>query len=214
EENRIRITNALAHDLKTPLAAISGYSDLIAEDLNADKRDHYNRMIKENVDIMDGALRQMLELCKIENLNVKLNKTEFSLAELTEEVVKRFEANALLKGVNVEIHGDQRITADRTMIKSAVDNLISNAVRHSAERGTVEINITEKSWSVFNRGEGIPEEEIDKIWDPYYKSDHSRSGSEGTGLGLYIVKVVMDIHGYKYSAENIEEGVLFRFTFT
>ncbi|MBR6700529.1 MAG: HAMP domain-containing histidine kinase [Firmicutes bacterium] len=211
EENRIKITNALAHDLKTPLAAISGYSDLIAEDLNADKRDHYSEMIKENVNIMDGALKQMLELSRIESLGIKLNKTEFGLAELTEEVVKRFEVNALLRGVKVEIDGDQLMTADRAMIKSAIDNLISNAVRHSEEKGTIEIRITEKNWSVFNRGKNIPEEEMDKIWDPYYKSDHSRSGSEGTGLGLYIVKNVMDIHGLGYGVENKGDGV--RFTF-
>ncbi|MBR6700531.1 MAG: HAMP domain-containing histidine kinase [Firmicutes bacterium] len=211
EENRIKITNALAHDLKTPLAAISGYSDILEEDLNSEKRDHYFGMIKENVEIMDGALRQMLELSKVESFNVKLNKTEFELAELTEEVMKRFEVNSLLKGVKVEIEGDQLMTADRAMIKSAVDNLISNAVKHSEENGKVEVKITDKIWSVYNKGINIPEEEMGKIWEAYCKSDDARSGSEGTGLGLYIVKTIMDIHGLGYRAENKADGVVFSF---
>ncbi len=210
EQQRRDMTQAIAHDLKTPLAVISGYAENLAENVHTEKRGHYAAGIQENVRRCDRMVRDMLELSRMESGGVKLALEEVSLREITEEMMSRYEDVFFTKGIIWAIDGRAGIKADRELMERVLDNLVSNAAAHTAIGGRVQVKITEKRWSITNTGSPVPDEELPRIWQAYYKLDQSRTGS-GSGLGLSIIRSIMELHGFQYGAENTEAGVCFWF---
>ncbi|SHN78821.1 sensor histidine kinase [Desulfitobacterium chlororespirans] len=210
EQQRRNMTNAIAHDLKTPLAVISGYAENLAENVHTEKREHYAAGIQENVRRCDRMVKDMLELSRMESGGVILALEEVSLREITEEMLSRYEDVFTAKAITLTVDGTAEVRVDRQLMERVLDNLISNAAAHTVVGGTVQVSITEERWSVTNTGFPIPAEELDLIWQAYYKLDQSRTGS-GSGLGLSIVRSIMELHGFQYGAENTEAGVCFWF---
>lgn len=210
EQQRRNMTNAIAHDLKTPLAVISGYAENLAENVHIEKREHYAAGIQENVRRCDRMIKEMLELSRMESGGVKLAIEEVSLGELTEEMRSRYGEVFSAKEITLMVDGTAGIRADKELMERVLDNLVSNAAAHTAVGGTVQVRITEKRWSITNTGSPIPDEELSRIWQAYYKLDQSRTGS-GSGLGLSIVRSILELHGFQYGAENTEAGVYFWF---
>lgn len=193
EQRRTELTNALAHDIKTPLFVISGYAYSLKEDIDSSERDDYLEKIIEQTDVINNMVHKMLNLTKLNSDKMVLNKTEFDIGELTDEILSSYKK--LPGGKTITLHKNKAavITADRELIKTALTNLIDNAVKYSLPESEIAIIIDEKTLSISNKSEHLTRSELKQIWQPYVRKDKSRT-KNGNGLGLSIVKSIFDLH--------------------
>lgn len=207
-----------SHELKTPLSIVKSFAEGLHDDVSPDKQDHYVEVIIEESEKMEVLIKDMLDLAKLENGVIKLRKTSFLISEMIEVLAYKLFCIAKEKNVVIEImpKNEQHILADYEWMERVMQNLLINAVRHSEPDSVIVIRIEldqENGGSVFkieNRGTQIPEEQLDKIWKRFYRTESSRSRmTGGTGLGLAIVQQILNLHGFKYGAENLSDGVLF-----
>ncbi len=205
ENARRDMTNGIAHDLKTPLAVISGYGEMLAENLHADKREHYAKSIVETTKSMDEMVCQMLEVSKLERPKLQLNKEKLSLGALVNEVILEYEPN--LSNIECTVEGDAELLADRALMKRVIENFLSNAVKHRSEGGKIKIDISDRRFSIFNSGAPILEKDLPNLWNAYTKTESQRGG--GSGLGLYLAAQILKKHGFTYGAENKDGGAEF-----
>jgi len=207
-----------SHELKTPLSIVKSFAEGLHDDVSPDKQDHYVEVIIEESEKMEVLIKDMLDLAKLENGAIKLRKTSFLISEMIEVLAYKLFCIAKEKNVVIEIlpKNEQHILADYEWMERVMQNLLINAVRHSEPDSVIVIRIEldqENGGSVFkieNRGTQIPEEQLDKIWKRFYRTESSRSRmTGGTGLGLAIVQQILNLHGFQYGAENLSDGVLF-----
>ena len=206
EQRRRDLTNALAHDIKTPLFVISGYAYSLKEDIVPEERESsLNRIIGQTEQI-NGMVHRMLNLSKLDSYVMTLNRSEFDLNELTEEVLNDF--TVLPDGKRIEaVHsGNSLISADRELIRTVIQNLIDNAVKYSLPDNRITIDVTDQSFRIANPTEPLTKSELKKIWQPYYRQDKSRH-KKGNGLGLSIVKAILDLHKADYNV-SVKDGVI------
>ncbi|WP_042147915.1 HAMP domain-containing sensor histidine kinase [Paucisalibacillus sp. EB02] len=207
-----------SHELKTPLSIVKSFAEGLQDGVSPDKQDHYVEVIIEESDKMEVLIKDMLDLAKLGNGAIKLRKTSFLLSEMIEDLADKLFCIAKEKRVVIEImpKNEQHILADYEWLERVMQNLLINAVRHSEPDSVIVIRIEldqESGDSVFkieNKGTQIPEEQLDKIWRRFYRTESSRSRlTGGTGLGLAIVQQILDLHGFQYGAENMPDGVRF-----
>ncbi|WP_186579378.1 sensor histidine kinase [Aquibacillus kalidii] len=207
-----------SHELKTPLSIVKSFAEGLRDGVSPDKQDHYVEVIIEESDKMEVLIKDMLDLAKLENGVIKLRKTSFLLGEMIEDLADKLFCIAKEKNVIIEImpKNEQPILADYEWMERVMQNLLINAVRHSEPDSVIAIRIEldqENGDSVFiieNKGKQIPEDQLDKIWKRFYRTESSRSRmTGGTGLGLAIVQQILDLHAFRYGAENIPDGVRF-----
>lgn len=213
EKQRQEMTNALAHDLKTPLSIISGYAQNLQENVHTEKREHYTRHIQANVDRMDKIIRGMLEMTKLESNSVQIKFEDISLGEVCESVISRYQQICNERSIITHIEGNEIISADTALIERVIDNFFVNALNNTPDAGIISIRISGEVLEFYNSGSHIPEEKIKEIWKPYKKADISRSNTKGTGLGLAIARTILELHGFSYGVQNRDEGVVFWFKF-
>jgi two-component system, OmpR family, sensor histidine kinase VanS len=211
-----------SHELKTPLSIVKSFAEGLQDGVSPDKQDHYVEVIIEESAKMEGLITDMLDLAKLENGAIKLRKTSFLLSEMIESLADKLFCIAKEKEVAIEImpKNEQHILADYEWLERVMQNLLVNAVRHSDPDSVIVIRIEldqENGDSVFtieNKGTQIPEEQLDKIWRRFYRTESSRSRmTGGTGLGLAIVKQILDLHEFQYGVENVPDGVRFYIRF-
>ncbi|KHL97612.1 histidine kinase [Paenibacillus sp. IHB B 3415] len=209
-----------SHELKTPLSIIKGFAEGLEDGVSAGKQDHYIKVIIEEADKMEFLVKDMLDLAKLESGTIKLRKSSFMLSEMTEKVTDKLIHSLGDKQLNVVIipANERPLYADASWIEQVISNLLTNAIRH-AEHGstiTVAVESQEKSLSfnIHNKGENIPEDQLEQIWERFYRAEASRSRlTGGTGLGLSITKQILDMHGCRYAVINTTDGVCFSVTF-
>lgn len=220
EKMRKEFVAAVSHELKTPISLIGGYAEGLKDGVfQGDESEYYLDVILDESQKMANLVADMLDLSQLESGNFKLSKEEFNIDELINSILKKF--STLIKDKNINLQLDLipriRINADWTRIEQVITNFITNAIRHTEENGFIRVSIERKEDTeviifVENSGAYIPSEEINKIWDNFYKIDKSRTRKMGgTGIGLAIVKNILILHGYKYGVENTEQGVRFYF---
>lgn len=212
EQVRRETTAALAHELKTPLSVLSAAAELLEDNLAPEKQAHYLDVIQMQAQRMDGSVRKMLELSRLETGVQALRREEFPLAALAQE---RLAAALPADGsLHTEFASDSEymVNADRALLARALDALLENAVQHTPEGGCIAIRIANGMLSVANTGDAIPNHALPRLWEAYYQADPSRS-TKGDGLGLSIAKTVFDLHGYTCGAENTDAGPKFWFKF-
>lgn len=212
EQVRRETTAALAHELKTPLSVLSAAAELLEDNLAPEKQAHYLDVIQMQAQRMDGSVRKMLELSRLETGVQALRREEFPLAALAQE---RLAAALPADGsLHTEFASDSEymVNADRALLARALDALLENAVQHTPEGGCITVRIANGMLSVANTGDAIPNHALPRLWEAYYQADPSRS-TKGDGLGLSIAKTVFDLHGYTCGAENTDAGPKFRFKF-
>lgn len=211
ELNRRRLTDAIAHELKTPLALISAYSEGLKANIN-DKKDHYIDIIIDETQKMDQMIVEMLLLSKLENGVVPLHFETVMMKEFILNEMKKYEKLLEDKGIDFAMEEVQpcKIKCDREHMKKVMNNLISNAIYYCTEGGKVIITLSENQIEIFNSGDQIPEEKLTKVWDSFYKVDDSRNKerNNGTGLGLAIVKNILELHELQYGIKNVEGGII------
>lgn len=189
-EYRTKTTEAMAHDLKTPLAAIMAY----AENLEASSEDpskvrEYSKNINEKVSTMDHMIGDILALSRSETGKIDIVKEELSVAEIIKESLSAYPE------MKADLTGDARIETDRKLLKQAIDNLLSNCDRYGDKESPVDITIDPEKLLIINKTDKTYND-ADSLKKPFVKGEDSRGG-KGTGLGLAIADNNLNILGYK-----------------
>ncbi|QLY78938.1 sensor histidine kinase [Clostridium intestinale] len=211
EKYRIETTNALAHDLKTPLSIISGYAENLIENVNTEKKDHYAANIQANVKRMDKIVLGMIELSKLESDSFKIKYEDVSLSEVCDKLINHYAPICDEKQIVINMEGDEVIKADFALMERVINNFFVNALEHTPNGGSINITINEDILEFYNSGSHIPEKDLTEIWKPYKKVDSSRSNTKGTGLGLSISSKILELYNFSYGAKNYDNGVIFWF---
>ncbi len=218
EKSRKNFVANVSHELKTPMTTISGFIDGILDGtIPPHETEHYLNIVSEVVKHLSGLVVSMLNMSKIEAGKVELEFSEFSLDQLLIQVFIGFEKNITDK--NIDIVGIEkldtvRIRADEALIRQVVYNLIDNAVKFTLNDGTIKIDLsTEKhcaKLTIANTGSSIPKDELNSIFDRFYKVDKSRGlDASSFGIGLHIVRSIVEMHGGTIQAVSKEEYTKF-----
>lgn len=223
DEMRKSFISDVSHELKTPIALIQGYSEGLIENVNTDEdsRKYYAEVILDEATKMDKLVKQLLELMKLEYGKMNFNNENFNIIELEKEILRKSEVMIQKENIQVEMDDYEEIIvyADDFYIDQVLTNYITNAIKYSTEVKNVkkikiknEIKNNKVRISIFNTLEGLSDEELLHIWNRFYKIDESRNRADGgTGIGLSIVKAIMNNYGNEYGAKNVEDGVEFYF---
>ena len=222
DEMRKQFISDVSHELKTPIGLIQGYAEGLLENVNEDEesRKFYAEVIIDEANKMDIMVKELLELMKLEYKERQFKDTEFDLTELINEEIRRETINLKDKNINLEFNNDKKnmVYADQEYIEEVVNNYLTNAIKHCEEiNGEKKISIcceerknNKIRITVFNTGKKIPEEYLNKIWGRFYKVDSSRNrDAGGTGIGLALVKAIMNNYENKYGVKNLDDGVEF-----
>ncbi|WP_340008754.1 HAMP domain-containing sensor histidine kinase [Paenibacillus sp. FSL K6-0276] len=210
----------VSHELKTPLTIINGYIKGIKNGVYEQNALKYYDVILDEVDRMTEMIQEMLDISRLESPTYQLTESTFDLWHIFLKVYDKCKAMADEKGLNVrfEIDEEAYVRGDIKRIEQVITNLFVNAVKYTPKHSPININIiyddsTEKyMFKIENENTRISHEEIDRIWDPFYRIEKSRSKEfGGTGLGLAIVRQILDLHYSNYGVHNTENGVVFYF---
>lgn len=215
----------ISHDLRTPLTMIKAYAEMI-RDLSGDnpeKRAKHLKVIIDETDRLSSLVNDILDLSKLQAGVTEINRSVFDLSERLSGVISRFDILKENDGIIIELHADAgiMINADITKLEQVVYNLINNAVTYTGDDNTVIVRLYRKApglmrFEVTDHGDGIAPEYLPYIWDRYYKvsernKTHKRA-KMGSGIGLSIVKNVLEQHGFAYGAEStVGQGSTFWF---
>lgn len=210
----------VSHELKTPLALISGYAEGLKDCVNDDpeSRDYYCDVIIDESAKMTSMVRKLLTLNELEYGRDKIELKRFDLAQLVRNKVEASRILAQGKEAQITYYGPEELHAwgDEFKVEEILTNYISNAINHVEGEKKISVNCEVRGGkvrtSVYNTGRQIPEEDLNRIWDKFFKVDkaHSREYG-GSGVGLSIVKTIMDSFRQKYGVKNHEDGVEFWF---
>lgn len=197
EQKRTDLTNALAHNIKTPLFIISGYAYSLKENIDEDERDSYLEKIIEQTDSVNEKVHKMLELSRLDSCSMTLRRSEFDLGGLCGGIISEYKNLPDGKTISFEKSGENIINADRELIKTAVQNLIDNAAQYSLPNSEIKVELSGKTLKIMNECEGLSKADLKQLWEPYARKDKSRRQT-GNGLGLSIVKSILDLHGAEF----------------
>lgn len=220
DEMRKEFLSHVSHELKTPIALIQGYAEGLKENISDDpeSRDFYCEVIMDEADRMNVMVKKLLALNELEFGTNKINFERFDVIELMRNI--NLSSEILLQQNQVTLHFPYEnpvyVWGDEFLMEEVYSNYLTNAIHYAPEGGNVMITLEEKEdvlrVSVFNEGEMIPEDELDKIWIKFYKVDKARTREYGgSGIGLSIVAATMKLHGRAYGAYNKDNGVVFYF---
>ncbi len=203
----------VSHELKTPMTTIAGFIDGILDGtIPPDKHKYYLKIVSDEVKRLSRLVKSMLDLSRIDSGQMKINPVRFDLTEVTCSALLSFERRIEEKNMTVEGLEDcprMEVNGDFDLLGQVVYNLLDNAVKFTNEGGTLSIHITRRDGRVYftirNSGIGIPANEMPHIFERFYKSDKSRSlDKNGVGLGLYIVKTVINLHHGEITVRSVE----------
>ena len=225
DEMRKSFISDVSHELKTPIALIQGYSEGLLENVNSDpeSRKFYAEVILDETNKMDKMVRQLIELTKLEYEKREFNNRDFNIVELEKEIVRT--SQVMLEEKQTQVIFDTideiNVFADDFYISQIITNYLTNAIKHVEEiDGEKYIKITntmmpEKSKmrvTVFNTGNNIEKENLSRVWNRFFKVDEARNREDGgSGIGLSIVRAIMNNYENDYGVENKYNGVEFYF---
>ena len=223
DEMRKQFISDVSHELKTPIALIQGYAEGLIENVNSDEesRKFYAEVILDETNKMDKLVKQLLELMKLEYGKREFDNEKFNINELINEVLRK--CSVMINEKNIKVYFENKepiyVYADEFYMDQIITNYLANAIKHAEEvekENKIEIKVEKVSnkirVSVFNTGENIPEEDLQRIWGRFYKLDSSRNRQDGgSGIGLALVKAIMNNYQNEYGVENKKNGVEFYF---
>lgn len=211
----------VSHELKTPMTSIGGFIDGILDGtIPPEEERKYLTIVSSEVKRLSRMVVSMLNLSKIEAGEIKISPTKYDVSKQLFDTLLNFERKIDEKKINIEGFenmGEVMMTADKDLIQQVVYNIVDNAVKFTPENGTITVfavNDEENTVvSIRNSGAGVTDEEISRIFERFYKVDKSRSfDTKGVGLGLYIVKTIINMHDGDISASS-EPGEYTEFSF-
>ncbi|MCX5668670.1 MAG: ATP-binding protein [Candidatus Omnitrophica bacterium] len=203
----------VSHELKTPLTSIKGFVETLLEGALGDKENNRNflKIIQDHAERLNSLVEDLLSLSHLESKEIVLNKSNFNLRLQLEEVILGFKSQLKKKGIEIknELPASISINADKDRIEQVLTNLIDNAIKFNKEKGSIFIYAQEVDGKikvfVEDSGIGIPEKDISRIFERFYRVDKARSRElGGTGLGLSIVKHIVELHSGSVGVESTE----------
>lgn len=217
EQHRKRFVNNVSHELKTPLAIISGQIEMLPMISDAPKRESYCNSVMEEIGRMNDMIQSMLQIFSVEQGLEDVPMESLDLEKLARETVADFlplfERQKLQAVFEDSADAEYVVAGNKENLRRAMNNFLMNAYRHAPKGSCVKISVAESRshiiFSVYNDGPQIAEKDLERLWDSFYQG--SESGGQGTGLGLYIVKSIVAQHGGVCGVENQEKGVEFWF---
>ncbi|MDO4976324.1 MAG: HAMP domain-containing sensor histidine kinase [Eubacteriales bacterium] len=203
-ESEKQFTSDAAHELRTPIAVIQGHCEYCLEDvdLSDEARDEIT-IIYDKTKKISTLVTQLLSIARAERYGFQPEIEKFDLGFMTESIREELEEKAKLRNISIYLKNDLKnednnIQGDMMLLMRIMYNLIENAINYGKENGHVWIHLQKEKQqcliSVKDDGIGMNEEELDKIWNRFYRVDRSRTGDHGFGLGLYMVKYIVEIH--------------------
>ncbi|MGN0679658.1 MAG: sensor histidine kinase, partial [Oscillospiraceae bacterium] len=224
EDLRRELMANISHDLRTPLTMIKAYAEMIRDisGENPEKREKHLKVIIDETDRLSSLVNDILDLSKLQAGVQEMNLETFNFSERLSGVISRFDILRENDGivVDLQVEPDILITADITKLEQVVYNLTNNAVTYAGDDNMVIVRLFRKGnmvrFEVEDHGEGISAENLPYIWDRYYKvsernKTHKRA-KMGSGIGLSIVKSVLEQHNFSFGAESVEgQGSTFWF---
>ena len=218
DEMRKEFLSNVSHELKTPLALIQGYAEGLQECINddAESRAFYCDVIIDEADKMNRMVKKLLTLNQLEFGNDQVVMERFDMTELIRGVANSTKILMEQKGIRLELENPEEawVWGDEFKVEEVITNYMSNAINHADGEKVIRVFYTRSEdklrVSVFNTGQPIPEDDIDKIWVKFYKVDKARTREYGgSGIGLSIVKAIMDSFHQQCGVINHEDGVEF-----
>lgn len=209
----------VSHELKTPIALIQGYAEGLTAGVADDPEDrkYYCDTIADEADHMNKLVMQLLNLSKLELGAQQTYYDDVDISALFAEAVRKTTVLCESRGLQVSYQTDApSVHTDGDLLEQVLMNYLSNAIRYTRDGGRIVLSaaVTERGvrLTVFNEGEGLPDEELPKIWEKFYRTDRARSRENGgTGIGLSLVRAIADtLHG-ACGAENTQDGISFWF---
>ncbi len=217
EKLRKNFISSVNHELKTPIALISGYAEGLKDGVaDESSREFYCQVIMDEAKKMDEMVKDLLLISQIESGYFKIKKVPFEISSALKRGLEKFEILIRNKNLRLKTNIDKAVLvwADGNSVDQVINNLLSNAVRYCPDGGDVEVKLEdfgeELRLGIYNSSNKIDKNELQKIWTPFYRLD--KSGSKkygGTGLGLSIVREILEKHGSRYGVDVVDGGVEF-----
>ena len=220
EENRQKFISDVSHEFQTPLTSIQGFAKILtAEQLNDDQRRRYGSIILEQAIRLSTLSKNMMQLTLLEVDDLVLDIKKYSLIAQLQRVIDMQQGLASENQIDIVSNfpkGDVYIQADEDRMEQVFINLINNAVKYTQAEGVVTVNVKKNlkdiEISIEDTGIGMNKEALQHIYDRFYRADKSRS-IRGNGLGLSIVKRIVDLHHFKIGVESqVDVGTVFKIT--
>lgn len=207
----------VSHELQTPISVIQGYAEALSDGIVEDFEEqlYYYDVIQGETHKMSQMIRDLLDLSQLESGVFKICPKSFDIIGSVAYIVEKYQKICLEKEITLAFASDVRnfqVYADEGRIEQVVTNFLNNAIRHTGEKGLVQVRVSQKGdkidVSVFNTGEAIPPKDFPYIWQSFYKVKDVKMG---TGLGLAICRNILELHQSKYYVQNEDDGVRFGF---
>ena len=222
-ENRKReeFIAALTHEIKTPITVINTYLEYMkTQNITDDEKKQFTDIIISEGNDLSKILDRLIQYVKKEENIENIEKSVFDYNKLVENRIKKFQLDITEKNININTHIEEGIfiDADYDKMTYVLDNILSNAISYTEQNGEINISVTNNEndkiiTEIYNSGKKIKEENINRIWESFFKEDESRTKKYGgIGLGLSFVKKILKMHKSEFGAKNVENGVVFWFT--
>jgi two-component system OmpR family sensor kinase len=218
DSTRRQLLADVSHELMTPLTAMRGYIETLGMSelqLDAPTRERYMRIVTEETHRLERIIGDLLDLARLEGGGTSFRRERVDINTIFTRVAARHERELHQRGVRLVHHvdpGAECVIGDSDRLEQALQNLAANALRHTAEGGEIRLgsSIVPDGWmlTVRDTGPGIPEEHLPLIFERFYKVDAARKAAGGSGLGLSIVKAIVERHGGRIAARN-DNGAVF-----
>ena len=215
DRERRELTAAISHDLRTPLASIRAMVEALDDGVVSNDKEvrRYYGAIRRQIEQLSRMIEDLFELAQIDAGALRLERRPLALQDVAAEVVDAMQAQAERRGVHLNCETPENVAElplDGDRIERAISNLVQNALEHTPAGGTVQVAVSRvNGWAelrVIDAGEGIDSADLPHIWDRFYRAEKSRrreaNGGDGRGLGLAIVRGLVEAHGGSVSAES------------
>ncbi len=220
EEQRRDFIANVSHDLKTPMTTIAGFVDgMLDGTVPEEKFNEYLEVISEEVKRLSRMANRMLDMAKFESGAIVISKTTFDVCEMASRIILSFEQVLNARGIEVIVNmpSELKVTADKDQLAQVIYNLVDNAVKFVDDKGKLSMSIAsiggKMHFKISNTGAEIPMADQQQIFERFYKVDRSRNlNRQGSGLGLYIVKTIINLHGGDIKVKSGNNETEFYFT--
>lgn len=218
EKVRQEFVANVSHELKTPIAILSSYAQMLKYEHENIDTEYYYDILLEETQLMQNKVESLLKLSYIEFDLDKLELNTIDFKELVKNQVNALKVLAEEKEVRLETNpmsGEYLVDGNHVYLESVVENYLTNAIKHTSKGDLVRVNLhhvgDKVRFTVYNEGSKIPDKDMENIWESFYQADKSRSndGSEGVGLGLFLVKKIVEMHQGTCGVCNLDNGVEF-----
>lgn len=218
KKDRNEFLSSISHDLRTPLTYLKGYADIATRpNLTNDQRNEYLNIIREEAENVTVLINNLFELAKMDENQFTIHKQPVNMHDFLEKIKQKFQPafNDENRKMIIKCAKHVRLLIDAERFGQVIINLLDNALKHSPANTSVTVEVNQNNAvttiTVSDEGEGIPEKDLPYIWDRLYRVEKSRSRSTGgSGLGLSIVKKIIDSHGGEISVSStVNKGTTF-----